>query len=259
MDKPTASIASLSQYQDRLAAFLLQRGEYAGDEAALNIYRNNVMVSLTRALGDQYPAVKNLVGEQFFNALARDYVLAFPPREPALTFYGAGMAEFIREHQACRALPWLGDVANLEYCRQEVLHAADEPVLLPAHLAAIAPEQLANLRLQLRQSVQLFQSSWPVDKICAEALGDNPQKVNLENSTTSFMLVYRDGLAVDVSSLPEVSWEFLRMLAGDITLAQAWEKLQRSFALADDRLAPLLSQVLALGVFASFTLSTDNN
>ena len=50
MDKPTASIASLSQYQDRLAAFLLQRGEYAGDEAALNIYRNNVMISLLGAM-----------------------------------------------------------------------------------------------------------------------------------------------------------------------------------------------------------------
>ncbi|MEO8121927.1 MAG: DNA-binding domain-containing protein, partial [Rhodoferax sp.] len=35
------------------------------------VYRNNVMVSLIDALADTYPVVQELVGEEFFRAMAR--------------------------------------------------------------------------------------------------------------------------------------------------------------------------------------------
>src|SRR6266540_1152692 len=53
------------------------------------VYRNNVLVSLTEALRETYPAVCRIVGDEFFRAMARMYVLASPPASPVLLDYGA--------------------------------------------------------------------------------------------------------------------------------------------------------------------------
>ena len=66
------------------------------------IHRNNVMSSLVRALEDGFPVTRLLVGEEFFRAMARDYVRAQPPRSPVLLEYGAGLP-------ACRTwATWCG-------------------------------------------------------------------------------------------------------------------------------------------------------
>ena len=46
----------------------------------LNVYRNNVFVSLMEALGEIFPVCKQVVGDAFFNAMARQYVDRHPPR-----------------------------------------------------------------------------------------------------------------------------------------------------------------------------------
>src|SRR5262245_24307278 len=44
------------------------------------LYRNNVVVSLVRALEARFPAVRAIVGPEFFAGAARLFVLNFPPR-----------------------------------------------------------------------------------------------------------------------------------------------------------------------------------
>ncbi|MBI4997931.1 MAG: putative DNA-binding domain-containing protein [Rhodocyclales bacterium] len=90
------------------------------------VYRNNVVVSLIDALADTYPVVQQLVGEEFFRAMARLFALARPPDSPVMAHYGAGFAEFVAGFPPAAALPYLADVARLEYLYVQVYHAADE-------------------------------------------------------------------------------------------------------------------------------------
>lgn len=90
------------------------------------VYRNNVVVSLIDALADTYPVVQQLVGEEFFRAMAREFALAHPPTSPVMAFYGDGFVEFIGAFPPAAALPYLADVARLEYCYVQVYHAAEE-------------------------------------------------------------------------------------------------------------------------------------
>ena len=48
------------------------------------VYRNNVLVALGNALAGAFPAVGRIVGEEFFRAMARNYVLETPPTSPVL-------------------------------------------------------------------------------------------------------------------------------------------------------------------------------
>ena len=52
------------------------------------IYRNNVLFGLSEALAARYPATVQIVGREFFGAMAREFVLRHPPSSPVLLDYG---------------------------------------------------------------------------------------------------------------------------------------------------------------------------
>ena len=102
------------------------------------VYRNNVVVSLVDALGAAYPGVKTMVGEAFFDALARAYVVQSPPDSPLMIFYGAGFADFLSAFPPVQQLPFLPDLARLERLWLTSYHAADAAALAAADLESIA-------------------------------------------------------------------------------------------------------------------------
>ncbi len=89
------------------------------------VYRNNVVAGLVKALGTRFPALSRIVGEEFFNAMARVFVIAHPPRSPLLMTYGDDFPDFIADFEPAAELPYLADVARLEAARTRAYHAAD--------------------------------------------------------------------------------------------------------------------------------------
>jgi hypothetical protein len=126
------------------------------------VYRNNVQHSLTRALAARFPVIEHLVGAEFFTAMARVFIAAAPPSDPVMLRWGNNFAGFLDEFPPVAHLPFLGDVARLEYDRGRACHAADANPVAPDVLAVPDPE---SLRLALHPSVILFTSSWPAVQI----------------------------------------------------------------------------------------------
>ncbi len=141
--------------------------------ARLAVYRNNVMVSLLGVLSDTFPVTRELVGEAFFRAMGRDFVRAQPPQSPVMTEYGAGFADFIRDFAPAQALPYLTDVARLEWLRLVALHAADAEPLPAERIAALLAEQpdLAGWRLRLHPSFAVLRSDHAAVSIWAAHQG----------------------------------------------------------------------------------------
>ena len=90
---------SIAEHQDAFARALLWRddavpativrpGAQRSRRSASRVYRNNVFASLTSCLAARFPVVARLVGEEFFNAMARVFVERYPPASPALFEYG---------------------------------------------------------------------------------------------------------------------------------------------------------------------------
>ena len=131
-------------------------------ERRFAVYRNNVTVGLCDALAASFPTVAALVGEDFFYALARDFIRQSPPAGPVLHEYGEGFPAFIAGHAAAGDLPYLPDVARLDWVCLRAYHAADAaPVGIDA-LAAVPAAALDGLRLSLHPSLALVASDWPV-------------------------------------------------------------------------------------------------
>ncbi|MGA7803702.1 MAG: hypothetical protein WCB02_03650, partial [Bradyrhizobium sp.] len=119
------------------------------------------------------------------------------------------------------SLPYLPDVAELEWAVSRALHAPDAERLDPARLAEVAPEDCGRLRLIAEPSLGLLHLRHPADAIWRAVLaGDDAGRdggldVGLgaidPGSGEVFVLIERTIAGVTVARLPAAHW---RLLAG---------------------------------------------
>jgi hypothetical protein len=127
-------------------------------ETRFAVYRNNVLYSLTRALRTRFSTIEQLVGAEFFAAMARVFIENNPPKTPILHDYGAGFPGFLRRFPPVRHLPYLPDVARIERLRGLAYHAADATGLTPEGLAEAARR---NAALALHPSAHVLRVPTP--------------------------------------------------------------------------------------------------
>ncbi len=187
-----------------------------------DIYRNNVAAGLVDAMRASFPAVERLVGDEFFSALARAYLASDPPRSPLLFEAGARFGAFIDGFPPVASLPYLGDVARLEWARLEAYHAADAEPLTIAALAEIPADALAETRFALHPSLRLVTSRWPVVSLWA-ASTDQGAAEAVDMRRAEDAAVIRPGLDLDTRLLPAGGHGFLAALAAGETLGGAAE------------------------------------
>lgn len=160
-----ATLAAAVRGEDRARALLLFAGAPDPRERGFKVYANNQMHALVSALGATFPAVRRILGEPAFSALAIAFVRAHPPpRAALLLWYGMPFPAFLESLQGSAA-PYLPDLARLEYAWLEAYHAAEAEPLSPQHFAALTPEQLIAARLCLHPSARLLRSRWAIDRI----------------------------------------------------------------------------------------------
>ncbi len=94
--------------------------------------------------------------------MAHDYVVQDPPRSPLLFQYGESFAQFIDGFAPAAPIPYLADVARLEYLRGLAYHAADAEPLPAAAFAALDGGRLAAFKVRLHPSVFVLASDYPV-------------------------------------------------------------------------------------------------
>jgi len=118
------------------------------------VYRNNVAVALTESLRSTFPVVEQLVGSDCFNALALPYALRCPPQSAVLLRYGEGFADYLQANAAAIGLPYLADVARIEWDWIAAYYAAEaEPLdigALQQQAGAALPHQALRLHPALR-------------------------------------------------------------------------------------------------------------
>jgi len=137
-----------------------------GHAGRLSVYRNNTTILLTEALGDNFPVARRLVGDEFFAAMARRFLRAHPPVSPCLFEYGAAFPDFVAAFAPAASLPYLADVARLEWAMVEAAHAADAPVLTTRELLEAAIETgIDRVGLEIHPALRLVVSPYPIDRI----------------------------------------------------------------------------------------------
>jgi Putative DNA-binding domain len=243
--------ALLGRHDSAAVAPILRRSA-AGLPAPrrLQIYRNNFNESLGDALEAVYPVVARLVGDRYFRQLSRGFIAAHPLRAGSLHDFGRELPDHIAQRPELTGLPYLADVAHLEWGCHEVYHEADHEALAPMRLAQVPPEGQMQLRLRLTPATRLIASRYPVLRIWASnqpGASDAVAPISLDEGGVRVLLARRDG-DIEFRVLGEAEDLWLRALAADATLAEATAS---AIARAPDfDLGCALGRHLSLGTFA---------
>ena len=175
------------------------------------VYRNNVSVTLIEALGETYPVCKALVGEGFFGAMATVYFRQHKPISPLLFRYGGAFPGFVEGFEPAASVPYLADVARIEWAWLQAFHAADEPVASADMLATIAAERLGDARLVPHPAAWTLTSRWPAVTIVSRLReGGNLTGLSMDESEDA--LVTRPDVVVELRQLPPGAVTFLEAL-----------------------------------------------
>ncbi|QSB02439.1 putative DNA-binding domain-containing protein [Methylomonas sp. EFPC1] len=237
------------QESQQLPAGVKSKGLSA--EQRLAIYRNNTLLGLTAALRNSYPVVNRLVGEGFFAGLAAAYIKSYPPQSACLLTFGAHFSELISGFAAAQSLAYLADVAKLEWLWHEAYHAADAPILSATALAQIDPAAYGRLVFRLHPSARFIASDYPIALIWASNQADDAGREYIDLRIGACrLLLYRPGRQVEIDSLDQAEYQFLRLLAVGTTLNGTVETVLTDHP--DANVPAMLQRCLLKGLLTDF-------
>lgn len=191
--------------QQRFATALLSDAPAPVGAARFEIYRDSVTASLTATLAEAFPAVAKLVGQRFFDAMAREFIRSHPPRHPIMALYGDALPGWLAGFAPAAALPYLPEVAAIEQAWRESCHAADVAPLDVTRLSA-DPDAL---RLAPHPSVRTLTTRFPALSIWAR----NVDQPALADAPAGEILICRPALSMQAHAAPAGTIATLTALA----------------------------------------------
>jgi hypothetical protein len=228
-------------------------GDTISAEARLRVYRHHVNHSLCAALAATFPTVQALVGEGFFRGLAQGFVAEALPTQPVLAEYGAGFPAFVAAHEPARGLPYLADIARLDWALNVAFHSPEGRQLAAADLAGIAAERLPSVSIALPAGAALIRSRYPIDRIwMASQPGASAGTVDLDAGGVDLLVLRRsDDAAFIVLGAGEGA--FVASLAEGASLEIAAEQAIGAEPAFD--LSAAFARLLTLEAFAALQQS----
>lgn len=264
MMRPTP--VGLQQFQGCFARALVagdadsERGDstagiaYLVSQPGFSVYRNTVMKACVDALQANYPAVRGLVGDEWFRAAAAIFVRSNLPRLPTLLEYGEGFSVFLGGFGPAAALPYLASVARLDRLWTEAHIACNEPPLEAAAVAGLDTPQLAAAVLTPHASARW--AHFEDKKVAAiwqlNRDADTSRDEQALDGPSGGVLIVRPNDAVEIHAFDLAGCAFLDACAHGGPLADAAVASLEADPHAD--LSRLMARLLNVGAFGRLAL-----
>ncbi|WP_133010788.1 DNA-binding domain-containing protein [Marinomonas flavescens] len=193
-------------------------------EIRLNVYRNNVVVSLIDALADIFPVTQALVGDDFFRAMAKQYLLVSPPESPIISEYGHFFSDFIRQFDPAKTLPFLADLAALEYNLLTLTNDAEYRTLDHEEVATAfaQAEDPSELYLSLPPTTQLLTSPFAIGSLYQAHRNDGRLRLNqVAINECEYLLIAKSHLIAQLHVISYEEARFFKQLLQNKSLEEA--------------------------------------
>ena len=219
--------------------------------SVLSIYRNNTLITLTEALSATFPVVRRLVDERFFAYAAHHFICGNLPSAPCLVEYGAEFPVFLATFPPAAGIPYLSDVASLEWEINRVVHARSERAISIASIVGVGSDP-AQIRLRTDPAARYVASIFPIHQIWEANRPDvDPEKIRHKKDRQHLQVRRTDAL-LQVRHLLPSDWTFRALIADRATLGTATEGALEIDANFD--LSKALSAIFEEGLIVGFDI-----
>lgn len=142
-----------------------------------------------------------MLGGGAFAALVDRYLLQLPPRSYNLNDAGARLAEVLRSDEIALQLPFLADLARLEWAIVGAFHAPLAPAFDPAAVADWTLEDWASARIDFQPGTALVRSAWRIRAVW-ESRETPVNDIDIDITTDADnVLVRRAGFEVECETI----------------------------------------------------------
>jgi hypothetical protein len=227
---------------------------YSNQEALarLNIYRNNVFGNFESVLSSIYPAIKRLVGEDYFEKLVVDFCKKYPSRSGNLDDFGSEFPQFLKQIQRRHKLPYLPDTARLELFFHQAYFCKDAVDFDLKKFQKIPPENFFDLTFKLHPSCFLITSKFPIFSIWQSNVSEKkPKKLSLQQAESA--IISKALGQVEIIKLSAAEFIFLQNLSQGKNLFETYKKILRSTKI-DCNIGEILQKFVAAKIINNFKL-----
>ena len=200
---------------------IVQPSVLRSPEERLAVYAETYFNRLIRILREQYVGLDYALGADFRAVMTR-YLHGNPSRHYRLAPLGRKLPHWLPSEALDRHdTAFLSELAMLECAVRDTFDERGSDVLAPESMAAIPPEEWANVCLELIPACRLVASTYPVNRFFTGVIkGEKPA---LPSASASWTLVWRQEYRVWRSSLCREQYLILKALQGGQTLGLALE------------------------------------
>jgi hypothetical protein len=215
--------------------FALISDEGIDPVARFSIYHTHVMGRLTAALVSTYPVVRDLVDRGFFDYAADTFIRRTLPASSCLDEYGEKFPSFLETFPPAAEIPYLSDVARLEWHIGRAVRRAAHPVpqikTLTKALERCIQDGIDVSRIYFRfaPNVRFLSSRYPIDTIWKMHQEEAPMNgLCLGNAGAHLQIGGGDRLCI--SNLSPPAWAFRSQLSCGASLDAAFSSVTAMFA-----------------------------
>lgn len=186
----------------------------------ISIYRHTMLANLIQTLTDIYPMIVKLVGCDFFKEAAKEYIQQYPSLSGNLHDYGEYFSDFLAEYAAVKSLPYLAEVATLEWTSHILHFASDANAFDIKSLACFSQDYFQQLQFILHPASRLLQFHYPILRIMDLCNGEIDEEINLLEGGVN-LLIIRVDLNIKLVTLTAAQFGFLSALHNGKTIGDA--------------------------------------
>jgi hypothetical protein len=170
----------------------------------LDVHRDAYPARIAASIEEAYPALANIVGAGSLANLTRRFIEAGGGRESNLNLAGQTLPTFLLKDRLIEDLPFLADLAALEWAVFECFHSAIGSRFDVTSTVDFTPEEWADARVVFRPGTTVVTSTWPIRELW-ESRELSRSKIDVDlNNRSDRVLVYRDEYSVEVRSVDRV-------------------------------------------------------
>ena len=168
----------MNNYQTQLFEAIWDGSDKAFNEHGLNIYRQNLVMNAERALSITYPTVVQLVGDEFFSLLVRDFIHYEKLSEGDWGMWGKTFPEWVEKNESLLIYPYISDCAKLDWLCHKAERDSNEQI--KSEIEISNEKDLSLLSIRYCAGTSVLTSDYPiVDIYLAHQTENAPDRQNL--------------------------------------------------------------------------------
>lgn len=232
---------------------VVTRSRALGAADRLAIYANAYYARLIECVGDVFPVLKRVLGDEVFDSFAFDYLQAYPSKRYTLNYLGDSFVDFLREtrpdpEEGKDEADWADLLINLAILEWSIYEVFDGPgnektaMLEEQDVVGVEASAWVQIRLQTPPCLKLLELAYPVNPFYTTVRASQDElEVDYPDTVTSYVAISRRDYIVRRYDLSRPQYELLKALQAGGTMGEALEACMD--VVPDDELDQLLVDV----------------